>query len=83
MEIHLFKEDWFPKYIRQTLDGLHDDTSPDAEAIATSIMVAGAFIAQAIDCSVGPHSEEHEGSLSSELHNLASTMYDIHREGND
>ena len=79
MEVTIFKDDWYHKYINQTLRSC-GDASSDAVAIAEAIMTAGAFIAQAIDASVGPDAEHHERNITEVLSRLSSTLYDIHVE---
>ena len=53
MAYQLFKDPWFEGRMSDEMSRM-DDATPDAQAVARAIMVAAAFISQAIESSIGP-----------------------------
>ena len=78
--VSVFTDAWYARYIDQTKSNFPATTSDDGVAIAMAIMVAGAFIGQAIDNGIGP--DAPEGNLKDAISGVASTLYDIHLERN-
>ncbi|TWT86997.1 hypothetical protein [Stieleria varia] len=78
MKITSFTDTWYPECMNQVRSSFSDDVSLDAAAIADAIMVAGAFIAQSIDNSIGHTAEGGNGStLLDAINNLGRELNDI------
>lgn len=73
-ETALFNSDWYAQFINQTLRS-HEKASPDARVIADGIMVAGAFIAEAINHSVQGHQDD--ASVCDRLNCMANALEQI------
>ena len=78
----IFTDDFYTNMMKQTKDGFSSgndnakqNTSADAKAIAEAIMMAGAFVAQAIDASIGPEymneGLDRGGCLADRVHDLS------------
>jgi len=77
MNITAFIDAWYPEYMDKVCSGFSDKVSPDASAIANAIMVAGAFIAQSVDNSIGHEADNGNGDT------LVEAINDLGRELND
>ena len=74
MHITTFNNDWYARYIAQAVGNFSEDTPADAVAVAKGIMVAGAFIAEAIDQSIG---QRNEDNVVAQLSNVAGSITDL------
>ena len=64
-----FSDDWYTEYITQVIGRHPSDASSDSIAIAHAVMVAGAFISQAID--------GHDGHIADKLDAVANSINSI------
>lgn len=51
--IRLLNNPWYHEFIRDTMNGLPEEASPDAHAKAMAMLTSAAMIAQAIDNAFG------------------------------
>ncbi|KKN55328.1 hypothetical protein LCGC14_0583180 [marine sediment metagenome] len=80
MKVTLFDNDWYSSIISQTLQNLPRDTSADAVALATALLVGCATIAQAID---GPTPQTTAAGGLNEIANTLGRIADIHERPAD
>lgn len=70
IEVILFDNDWYHRMISQIQKGFGDDVTGDGYATATGVMIAGAFVGQAID-----NAFRHEdGSTQNAIEDLAAAI---------
>ena len=74
-KVCLFSDDWYGEMIARAERRLPDDASPDARAVSSALLVAGAMIAQSLSDAL--HEKRGESSIYTEAASIVSAMNDM------